>query len=420
MTGRTRARRLVALLVLVAATCGPTVAAGTARAASSPPHIQAAAAILVQPQTGDVVYARDPDRERLIASTTKMMTALVTIEHLPLAKVLRAAPYHPAPAESVVGLIPGERMTVRDLVRALLLPSANDAAVTLADGVAGSTTAFVRMMNARARSLGLRHTHYANPIGLDAPGNYSTARDLVRLAEQLLRQPFIAETVNRPRATLLTGAHPRTIVNRNDLVREVPWVDGVKTGHTYAAGDLLVAAASRHGVKLFSAVLGEPSEGARDADSLALLRYGLSRYRRVFPVRRGEVLARVPLTSRPGQSVGLVASRSVGQVVRRPRRATVHVTGVPTELNGPIARGTREATAVVRVAGHVVARVPLVTARPVAQATLSQRASHFMSRPLTIALVVVLLVGSLQLALMRRQAVRRKRRQRTRETTEIA
>jgi serine-type D-Ala-D-Ala carboxypeptidase (penicillin-binding protein 5/6) len=419
VTAQARPRHLVAL-VAAAALWGAGGAAGTARAASPPPHIQAAAAILVQPQTGEVVYARQPDRERLIASTTKMMTALVTIEHLPLGRVLRAAPYHPAPAESIVGLIPGERMTVRDLLRALLLPSANDAAVTLADGVAGSTTAFVRMMNARARSLGLRHTHYANPIGLDAPGNYSTARDLVRLAAQLLRQPFLAETVNRPAATLRTGAHPRTIVNRNGLVRTVPWVDGVKTGHTNAAGDLLVAAASRDGVRMLSAVLGEPSESARDADSLALLRYGLARYRRLLPVRRGQVLAHVALAYRPGQAVDLAASRTVGKVVRRTRRATVRVTGVPTQINGPLARGAREGTAVVRVAGRVVARVPLLTTRAVTEASLSQRASHFVSRPLTIALAAVLAACSLQLALMRRQAVRRRRRRRQRETTEVA
>jgi D-alanyl-D-alanine carboxypeptidase (penicillin-binding protein 5/6) len=203
-------------------------------------------------------------------------------------------------------------------------------------------------------------------------------------------------------------------------VREVPWVDGVKTGHTNAAGDLLVAAASRRGVKMFSAVLGEPGEGARDADSLALLRYGLSRYRRLIPVRRGEALAHVPLTYRAGQTVDLVASRTVAEVVRRPRHATVHVTGAPAQLNGPIAQGTREGTAIVRVADRVVARVPLVTARAVAQATLSQRASHFVSRPLTIALAAVLAVCSLQLALMRRQVVRRRRRRRTRETTEVA
>ncbi|TML03260.1 MAG: D-alanyl-D-alanine carboxypeptidase, partial [Actinobacteria bacterium] len=134
--------------------------------------------------------------------------------------------------ESLMGLRTGERLTVADLLRGLLIVSANDAAVTLANDIAGSQKAFVRMMNRRARELGLHDTHYANPVGLDAPGNYSSAADLVKLALVLRQRAFFRATTNLATATLRSGSHVRHLVNRNDLVRTVPLVNGVKTGHT--------------------------------------------------------------------------------------------------------------------------------------------------------------------------------------------
>ncbi len=137
-------------------------ATGAAPARAATPHVSAPSAILVQPDTRDVVYARRAGERRPMASTTKLMTALVALERLHLSDVLTVAPYSPAPAESVAGLRAGERMTTADLLRALLLPSANDAARTLAVGVSGSRGRFVSLMNRRARQLGLKDTHYAN------------------------------------------------------------------------------------------------------------------------------------------------------------------------------------------------------------------------------------------------------------------
>ena len=399
---------------LVAALAALVLVAAPAAAAEKPAP-RASAAILVQPETGDVVYAKNADRERPIASTTKLMTALLTLERSSLDDVVPAAPYHPLPAESVINLRAGERMTVRDLLRGLLLASANDAAVTLADHVSGSTPAFVRLMNRRARQLGLKHTHYANPVGLDAPGNYSTARDLAVLAQALLQKPFFAKTVNRPAARLESGARTRRILNRNLLVRRVPFVDGVKTGHTIQAGYVLVGAATRGGVMVVSAVLGEPSEAARDDETLALLRYGLRRYRNVVALRAGQRLASVKLKYRD-EHVRLVAARTVKQVVRKGTRPTVRVEGVPAELNGPLAARSRVGTAVVRADGAEVARVPLVPARAVTEATLEDKAGSFFTKAGTLVLVAVLALSTLQLARMRRRAIRRRERSRRRGT----
>ena len=167
-------------------------------------------------------------------------------------------------------------MKVSDLMRGLLLESGNDAAVTLAEGVSGSRKEFVSAMNRRARQLGLENTHYANPIGLDQEGNYSSARDLVTLATVLRTNTFFKKIVDSPSGTLKTGVHPRTFKNRNRLVAQYPWVNGVKTGHTRGAGYVLVGSGSRNGIQLISAVLGTPRETARDTTRSALLKWGFA------------------------------------------------------------------------------------------------------------------------------------------------
>jgi D-alanyl-D-alanine carboxypeptidase (penicillin-binding protein 5/6) len=378
-------------------------------APAAPPPIRAPAAILVEPATGDVVYQRSATRPRPIASTTKLMTVLLTLENTKLSQTMVAAPYHPLAAESVIGLRAGERLTVADLLRGVLLASANDAAATLATRIGGTQKAFVAMMNSRARELRLTHTHYANPIGLDAPGNYSSAEDLVKLTLVLRRNTFFRQVTDLPRATLKSGAHPRAIVNRNTLVRTVPEVNGVKTGHTIHAGYVLVGSATKHGITVISAVLGDPSEAARDADSLALIRYGLAHYHRAVPVRRDHVYAMVKLAHR-NQHAQLVATRTVVRTARRGERLPVRMLGVPGELDGPLPAGSRVGTIVVRQRGRTIAQVPLVTRRPIAAASVLQRGDDMLGRTLTVVILSVVALASLQLVFLRRRAVRRRRR----------
>jgi D-alanyl-D-alanine carboxypeptidase (penicillin-binding protein 5/6) len=402
-----RARVAAAALVAVALAL---VLARPASAPAAPPAIRAPAAILVEPATGDVVYQRAATRPRAIASTTKLMTVLLTLERTKLSQTMTAAPYHALPAESVIGLRAGERLTVADLLRGVLLASANDAAATLATRIGGSQRGFVAMMNRRAHALRLSHTHYATPIGLDAPGNYSSAEDLVKLTLILRRNAFFRAVTDLPRATLSSGAHERTLVNRNTLVRAVPEVNGVKTGHTLDAGYVLVGSASKDGITVISAVLGDPSEAARDADSLALIRYGLQRYHRVTPVRRGEVFASVKLAHRD-EHVQLVATKTVVRTARRGEKLPIRLLDVPTELDGPLPAGSRVGTAVVRWRGDTVARVPLVTKRAIAAASVLQRGDDLLGRTLTVVILSVVALASLQLVLLRRRAVRRRRRQ---------
>jgi D-alanyl-D-alanine carboxypeptidase (penicillin-binding protein 5/6) len=407
MTSALRRAALGAGVVLLAA----VPSAASAAAPPAPPPVRAPAAILVEPATGDIVFQRNAHQRRPIASTTKLMTALVTLEHASLDDVMTTVPYRAAPAESVAGFRAGERVTVRDLLRALLVTSANDAAATLATRVAGSRPAFVRMMNAKAHELKLMDTHYANPIGLDARDNYSSATDLVKLALILRRNAFFRETTDRPRVTLRSGAHPRTFANRNLLVRSVPPVNGVKTGHTTTAGYVLVGSASRGGVTLLSAVLGDGSEAARDTDSLNLLKYGLSRYHVVTAVKEGQGLGRASLLHR-AQHVELVAGATVERTARRGDRLVVATQDAPAELDGPLPKGARVGTVTVTQRGKVIARVPLQTAEPVDAATFVDRLRDWFGRPVTVVLLAAFAVCSLYLVLLRRRAVRRRQARR--------
>ena len=418
-------RRLLATFaaVLAAWLVGAPVAAGQ----SGAPPLQARSAIVMEASTGDVLYSKSSRQRRSIASATKLMTVLVALQRTDLDDVFTATNYHAGVGESQIGLRPGERMSVRDLLRATLLPSANDAAAAIAVGTMGSTQQFVAEMNKRAAALGLRDTHFTTPVGLDDAGNYSSARDLAKLAVRLRAYEFFRRTTDLPRATLRSGSRKRTVVNRNTLVRNVEAVNGVKTGHTNRAGYVLVGSARRAGVTVISVVLGEPNERARDADSLALLRYGLNAYEAVTPLPQGRTLGKIDLRYRRGESVNVVAGASVRRVLREGTRTSVTVSGLPAQVDGPLPRGSRVGTATVRAGKEVLSRAPVVTARSVQEAGLGTRLSDLASRSQTIIALIVLLVCSLPLLMLRRRAMRRKRaleaehrRARRREETPVS
>jgi D-alanyl-D-alanine carboxypeptidase (penicillin-binding protein 5/6) len=394
------------LTVLAAAACG--AAAGSASAA--PPSISAPAAFLFQPDTRDVVFARDAEDRRSIASTTKLMTALVALDELDLRKTYTLPSYTAVIGESVAGLRGGERMTFADLLRAMMLPSANDAAHDVAVLSAGSVSAFVRQMNARARELGLRNSHFATPVGLDQSGNYSTAEDLVKMALLLRRNSFVREIMAQPRATLHSGARERVVDNRNDLVGHYPYVDGVKTGHTIDAGYVLVGSATQNGVSVVSSVLGTASESARDADSLALLRYGLSRYERRPAVRAHQVLQRVPVDEQGGLRAELAAADTLRVVVRKGERLRTRVTGAPGSVEGPLAAGTKVGTVEVVRRGEVVGSTDLVVARDVPKASVPERVKSWIGRTGTILLLAFLVGCTVLLVLLRRRVVQNRTR----------
>lgn len=398
----TLTRALGAALTLLAF----AVPASAAPAAERPPAIpNAQSAIVIDARDGAVMFAKRAGQRRQIASTTKLMTALLTLENARPSTVFTAADYAAAPVESQIGLRPGEQMTVRDLFEALMLESANDAAETLAEGISGSREAFVAAMNARAEELGLENTSYANPIGFDDPLNYSTAADLAQLAFELMQRPRFARVVDLPLADLESGARPRVIENRNTLISAYPFVSGVKTGHTLQAGYVLIGAAEgRAGGKVISVVMGEPSEPARDADTLALLRWGLGRFQRVRVVDRRRTLARAAIEYRD-EKARLVAARSAVLTLRDGEEVRRRV-DAPAQVEGPLRAGARVGSVSVVVEGELVRRVALVTAAEVPEAGTLRVLLSEVGVPLILLFALVLLLGVVLVAMRLRVRLR--------------
>ncbi|MEP6973546.1 MAG: D-alanyl-D-alanine carboxypeptidase family protein [Actinomycetota bacterium] len=329
--------------------------------ASSLPTLSAPSAMLADLDSGQVLFAKDADAERPIASLTKIMTALLVLERSTPTDVVTVESdaviaESDRPGISALGLEAGERISVEDLFYALLLQSANDAAVALADHISGSESRFVKRMNTRAATLGMRRTSFRSPNGLDDRG-YSTARDLVTLTRAAMTTNGFASVVATEFHTIpAPHGGQRHIQNRDVLLWLYPGATGVKTGYTSKSGYCVVATAERDGRRLVAVVLGAPGDAFSDA--AALMDYGFTAFTQHTFVTQGEPDGVVTL---PGGSVpvetggdlaALVPTASLGAI-----RTQVQV--VPGVAYPP-APGERVATLKITIPGLTVGRVPLV------------------------------------------------------------
>jgi len=276
------------------------------------PRITAEAAVVVDMDTGKILYSRNADKQLEMASTTKIMTAILILESLPLDQKVKVPGAAVRAAGSVLGLHRGETFTVEQLLYAMLVPSANDAAITLAVAEAGSVKAFVAKMNARAGEMGLTNTHFVNNCGLHAANHYSSAKDMAKIASYAMRDPVFRRIVSTREYTLphAGGAAPRLIKTSNELLEDVDWVNGIKTGSTPWAGYCLVSSATKDGLTLISVVLGAKDQNTREAESKALLTYGFERCRLKKLVDGGAVIADVPAPDPLDREVRLVTASS--------------------------------------------------------------------------------------------------------------
>lgn len=324
-----------------------------------PPEVSAASAVLVDLDSGEVLYERAARRRRPIASTTKIMTALLVLESATPFDEVIASDQAASQEGAELGLEPGERIPVRELLYALMLQSANDAAVSLAEHVGGSVEAFVEQMNERARTLGLADTRFASPNGLDDSG-YSTAQDLAAITVAAFGSSTFGETVGKRFRTIPAPEGPvRRIQNRNALLWLYPGALGVKTGYTAAAGFCLVAAAERDGLRLGTVVLGSPQEPFSEA--AALLNFGFTAYERRHVVRLGDPLDPVRVA---GRIVAVEAGDALRVLVRREEPVDLEVRPFRS-LGLPVARGERVGELVVIASGEELGEVPVVAAESV-------------------------------------------------------
>jgi D-alanyl-D-alanine carboxypeptidase (penicillin-binding protein 5/6) len=371
-------RRHAAVILLVL-----LLAAGLAGAAdaSEPPPVKARAVIVADGRTGDVIYERNADRSMAMASITKLMTALVTLENARPGQMVTVAPQAVAPGGSSIFLTAGERLRVRDLLAAALIQSANDSAFALAAEVGdGSVKRFVRMMNAKAEELGLEGTHYVRPDGLDVAGHVSTARDTLVLARAAMRQPLVRELVRKQTAQIPPD---RTLKTWNDLLGEFPGLIGVKTGHTDNAGWAQVAAARRGPNTVYAVILGSPSRARRNADLAALLEWGLDQYATFTLVREGDRYATAAVPFAEDEQLELVAAEGASKLIRLGDGSQfVERVVAPAMVELPVSKGEKLGEVVVMDGDEEVARVDLVAARDIAAPTFEERARWYADRAL--------------------------------------
>ena len=364
-------RRALAAAVVLLALALP-VQAASADAQRAEPQIAAASWYLVG-DDGSVLARSDAGRERAIASITKLMTALVALERAELTEVVRVPPRVASAGESSASLRAGEELSVADLVRAMLIPSGNDAADALALHIGGgSADRFVDLMNAKAVELGLSDTNFENSHGLDQQGHVSSARDATTLVRLALGVPFLRDAMSRQTVTLPGG---RTLTTTDDLLASWAPLVGGKTGHTLDAGWSQAAAAEKRGVTVYGTVLGSDSRGARNEALRELLSYGLAQYRPLQVIDHGRVYAEA--TTGYGQpAVELVAPRSIVGTLRNGKPLVERVIA-PTTLALPVAEGEPLGRVEVYDGDRLVAASNLVAAKSLAEASFIAKATWY-------------------------------------------
>ena len=330
----------------------------SAPASAATPDVEARAYLVMNGADGEVLLASHAHDRLPIASITKLMTVLVTLDRAKPGDLVTVDPAAAGVTGSTIHLRAGEKLRVSDLLAAALIQSANDSAVALADHVGdGNSSRFVELMNRRAASLGLRDSHFTRPDGLDAPGHYSSAFDVTRLGLEAMREPIVRRLVRQETASIAGG---RTLHTWNDLLGEFPGTFGVKTGHTSDAGWNEVAAARGNGVTIYATILGSPSRGVRNADLEELLGWGMSRYALVSLAPAGKVYGRVAV-GYGEDPVPVVAARPLRQAVRIGRSLVQQVV-LPGQVDLPVRRGDVLGELRILDRSKVVGRTQLVAA----------------------------------------------------------
>ena len=321
--------------------------------------VSAKRAYVLDAVSGRVLFEKNPDEQSLIASTTKIMTALIVCEQCNVLDRMRIPKEAVGIEGSSMYLKEGEVLTLQELLYGLMLSSGNDAAVALAIYCGGTVEGFAELMNDKARILGLRNTHFENPNGLDSPGHYSTARDLAVLAEYAMDNPIFAKTVSAK--TVKVGE--RYLTNHNKLLWRVEGADGVKTGFTKAAGRILVSSASREGRRIIAVTIDDPSDWQ---DHAALLEAGFSRFSHQRIVTGGDSLGTVEVVGGESCRVEILAAEDFDYPLAEEERPVTVIPGAGF-VYAPAVEGAEAGFAYVLINGKAVGKVPTVYGATVEQ-----------------------------------------------------
>ena len=361
-------KRLLSLVSLLMITCSSLT-----NAWANPPQLQAQSAILLDAKTGQILYEKSSHQRRAPASTTKVLTALLAIESGRLDEITTVSIQAASTPGSTLQLYAGQQISLRELLTGLLLRSGNDAAVAIAEHLAGSVTAFAELMNQKAYLIGARESHFVNPHGLSRPNHYTTAYDLAIITRYALQNPTFAELVNTKETQIdwldrQGHEQDRFLRNTNKLLWMFEEADGVKTGTTGIAGPCLVSSATRDNQKLIAVVLHDAS---RWYDSMKLLKYGFDTFDLIDYAAADDVVATVAVDKGMTERLDALASLPASLVVAATDSSAVTVEcNVPETIKAPIYRGQKIGEIVFFVHNQAVKTVDVVASQDVNEKTL--------------------------------------------------
>lgn len=338
--------------------------------------IDGLSAVLMEPNSGEILYSKNPDQKLPPASVTKLMVMLLTLEALDkgqikLTDVISASPEACRMGGSQIWLEPGEEMTVADLLKAVCIVSANDASYALGEYLAGSEENFIALMNKRAAELGLKNTHFVNTTGLEPDGggvgNLTSAGDMALLAREVIKYPMVFKWTGVWIDSLRGGKS--FLRNTNKLVRFYRGCDGLKTGYTDKAGYCLVATAQRDGVRLIAVVMKSSTIDSRSRDISTLFNYGFSQYRSFRVSQAGEKVGQVKVFRGKESKVDVVVPRELTAILKRSQTGEVIKTvKLDRMVAAPVKRGQIVGEVVLTYEGKPCGRMELVAAKDVGRA----------------------------------------------------
>jgi len=398
MTARTPFARstavLTALLVstLLVAGAGPASAAvldadyiGRTQVADAPalrskaPDLYIPSGVLMT-MDGRELWARNPESRRAMASTTKIMTAVVVLEKADLNTIVTVDKVASAVGQSSMGLVAGERIPLGELLKGVLVQSGNDAATLAAEGVGGSVESFVAMMNAKAAQLDLVNTHYVNPHGLDAKGHYTSAEDLTALARYAMRNPVFRQIVGTYTVKVRSDRYTHVLTNHNSLLKSYKGTEGVKTGWTDNAGYCVVFAVKRGNIEFVGTVMGAANEAGRAAQATKLMDWGFAHYQATTIVQAGEALGRVPVSDYLDRTVGAQTAETTSMPVFDLAGPVQRRIELKADVPAPVSKGDVIGTMTLYQGDSVLTQVPVVASSYVPSPNIGQRIVFFFAR----------------------------------------
>ena len=329
--------------------------------------VSAQSAVLMDCATGRILYSKQIDQKSLIASTTKIMTALIVCEQCNVLDCMKIPKEAVGIEGSSMYLQEGEVLSLQELLYGLMLHSGNDAAVALAIYCGGTVSGFVQLMNDKAHSLGLKNTHYENPNGLDGENHYSTAEDLAVLAAYAMKNPIFSKIVSTK--TVKIGS--RYLRNHNKLLWQLEGADGIKTGYTKAAGRILVSSAKRQGRRLVAVTIADPNDWK---DHALLLETGFSKYSEQLLVSHGMVLGTIEVAGGASDRVELIAKEQFSYSLSPGEKTEIHLPPAGF-VYAPVVEGQSAGFAQVSLNDQWIGAIPLVYGQTVEQQVLPENRS---------------------------------------------